>query len=337
MARTFALDINEQYTRLAQLELKNGKVELLSMGYDETTPTFFSNPTEKTISEQAKVMANLHTQLNIDTSKVSVVIPDSMTFSQLMVMPELKEEELVNSIRLQADEFVPLPIEDVYIDLEIVTKLANNKLLILFVAAPKKIVDQISTSLNEANLEALTLENELSAVGRFMAEVYRFIQEPALILNFGYGGSSIYFVNPPFPYFQITRTTRIGFDILLRDLTVNLNLKNQQAFEAMKTIGLRSGGSINIYPVIYPIINELLTEVEKTMLLAKERYNAVVKNIYTFNYDTYISGIHEAVQNKLNIPTQPLPISNILVPNQISQSFATNISSFVSVISGQIR
>lgn len=334
---TFSLDINEKYTRLVHLNYKAGKIELLSMGFDDTAPNFFSNPTDKTATEQSKVISNLYSQLHLDDQKVHLIIPDSMTYSQLLVMPELSEEQLVNSIRLQADEFVPLPIEEVYIDLEIVSKLPNNKLLILFVAAPKKIVDHISNAVNLANLEPLTLENDLSAMGRFVSEVHKFAKEPSLFINFGFGGSSIYFLNPPFPYFEVTRSTRIGYDILLRDLAVNLNLKDKQAAEAMQTIGLKSGGSINIYPIIYPIINELLTEIEKTMLLVKERHSVSIRNIYLFNFDSYVVGLPEAIQNKLNLPTQAIPIASILTPNSITQSFAPNMSSFVSVIASHIR
>ncbi|MBP7967488.1 pilus assembly protein PilM, partial [Candidatus Woesebacteria bacterium] len=258
-------------------------------------------------------------------------------YSQLLVMPDLKEEELVNAIHLQADEFVPLPIEDVYIDLDIISKLPDNKLLILFVAAPKKIVDHLSNTISLAGLEAYTLENELSAVGRFISEVYPFIKEPSLIINFGFGGSSIYFLNPPFPYFQITRATHIGLDILLRDLSVNLNLKDKQALDAMQNVGLKPGAAENIYPIIYPIISELLTDIEKTMLLAKEKYNSVIKNIYLYNLNGQIAGLNEAIQNKLNIPTQAFPTPQIILQNPVSQSFATSMSSFISVIAADIR
>lgn len=337
MVPTFSLEINEEHTRLGNLNYANGTIELLSLGYDQTAANFFSNPNDSTAAEQAKIIANLHSQLNLQDKRANVILPDSKTYSQLMIMPELKEEELVNSIRLQADEFVPLPIEDVYIDLDIVAKLPDNKLLILFVAAPKKIVDHISNTITLAGLEPYTLENELSALGRFVAEVYPFAKEPSLIINFGSGGSSIYFINPPFPYFQITRATHIGLDILLRDLSVNMNLKDRQAYEAIQNVGLIPGGSMNIYPIIYPIINELLTEIEKTMLLAKERYNAQVRNLYLYNLSGQVAGIHEALQNKLNIPAQPLPIGNIIKKNPVSDSFATSISSFISVVAAHIR
>jgi len=260
-----------------------------------------------------------------------------MAYSQLLLMPNLPEGELVKSIRLQADEFVPLPIDDVYIDLEVISKLKNDKLLIVFIAAQKKIVDHINTTLSLSGIEPATLENELSAVGRFMSEVYTFIKTPSLIINFGFGTSSFYVMNPPFPYFQITRTSRIGFDIILRDLMANANLTSDKAFQALGSIGLNPKGSINIYASIYPVLNEFFSEIEKTILMTKEKYHVQIKNIYLFNYESYIPLLNETIQSKVSLPTQPLPLSSILVPNPITQTFSRLLSTFIPVIATHLR
>ncbi|MDA1317120.1 MAG: pilus assembly protein PilM [bacterium] len=337
MAGTFSIDISEQFTRLAHLSVNKGKIDIHSLGYDNTVPNFFTNLVEKSAQEQSKVISLLHSKLNIPTTKVHAVLPDDLTYSQLLLMPDLPEKELVNSIRIQADEFVPLPIQDVYIDLETIAKLPNGKLLIVFIAAQKKIVDHVHLTLEMANLEPVTLENELSAVGRLVSEMFTFIKSPTLIVNFGYGGTSMYVMNPPFPYFQITRTVRIGYDLLLRDIKVNMNLDDAKAVEALKTIGLGTNGSVNVNAVIYPIINEFMAEIEKTLLLTKEKYNVSINNIYLFNYDNHVGYLHEAVQNKVSIPTQSLPLSSLLVPNTITQTFSNILSSFIPVIATHIR
>ncbi len=336
-ANLFSIDISEQFTRLAHLETKKNKVELLSLGYDNTVPNFYSNPDEKSAQEEAKLLSTLHAQLNISSTKAHVVVPDALSYSQLLLMPNLPEEELVKAIRLQADEFVPLPISEVYLDLEIISKLPNGKLLILFVASQKKIVDHIYKTVEYANLEPVSLENELTAMGRFLTEFYKFIKEPALILNFGFSGSSIYVINPAFPFFQTTRSSRIGYDIILRDLKLNTNLSDQKTMEALKTIGLSSNGSVNVYAIIYPVLNELFTEMEKTILLTQEKYHIPIKNIYLFNYDNQIANIHETVQKRLSLPTQSFPLSNILIPNTITQTFSQVLSTFIPVIATHIR
>jgi len=337
MSSTFSIDISEQYTRVADLALSKGKIELYSLGYDNTATNFYTNLTDQSAKLQAELIRRLHKELKIGSRDANVVIPDALTYSQLLLMPNLPEDELVKSIRLQADEFVPLPIDDVYIDLEVISKLKNGKLLIVFIAAQKKMVDHINMTLNLAGIEPGTLENELSAVGRFLSEVCTFIKTPSLIVNFGFGASSIYVMNPPFPYFQITRTSRIGFDIILRDLMANANLTSDKAFEALRTIGLSPKGSINIYATVFPVLNELLSEIEKTILMTKEKYHVQIQNIYLFNYDTHISLLHETIQKKVSLPTQSLPLSTILVPNPITQTFSQMLSTFIPVIATHLR
>lgn len=334
---TSGLEINDQHTRVAQIKYEKNRINIQSLGFDNTAPNFFSNPSELVSKEQSIVISRLYSELRIKSKKVRVILPDSATYSQILVMPKLSQEELVRSIHLQADEFVPLPINEVYIDLEIIENLPNGKLLIMFVAAQKKIVDHVFTTISNSGLEPEVLENEVSVLGRFAAEVFRFTKEPALVLNFGYGGSAIYILNPPFPYFQLIRSTRIGYDIVLRDLKVNMNFDQTKALELTKSIGLRSGGSVNLYPVIYPIINELLLEIQKSVALTKEKYNKDIKNILIYNYDSHISGLKEIIQTKLSIPTTQFPIESVLVPNPITQSFKDQIPSFLSVIASNFR
>jgi len=336
-SNAISIDLSEQFTRIAHLKIKKDRVELLSLGYENTFANFYSNPDEKSAQEQAKILKELHSKLLIDTTNAHIVIPDAKTYSQLLLMPDLPEEQLVKAIQLQADEFVPLPISEVYLDLEVIQKLPNGKLLIIFVAAQKKIVDHIHKTLQYADLEPLTLENELNSVGRLLSEFYHVSKDPSLILNFGYSGSSIYVANPPFPYFQLTRTSRIGFDIILRGLKLNSTLGDKQAYEALKTIGLNPQGSINVYSIIYPVLNELFTEIERTILLAQEKYHLNIRNIYLMNYNESISLLSETIQKRVSLPTQSFPLSALLVPNTITQTFSQILSTFIPVISTHLR
>lgn len=333
----FSLHIGNQHTRLGHVGMSKGKIELLSLGYDNTISNYYANTDDKTAQAQASVIQALHDSLNIRSSKVHVVLPDTLTYSQLLLMPDLPEAELVKSIRLQADELIPLPISEVYLDLEIISKLPNGKLLILFIAAPKKTVDHIHATIEYANYEPITLENELSATGRFITEFFKFIKEPALILNLGYTGSSLYVVNPAFPFFQLTRSSRIGYDIMYRDLQINANLGDQKTAEALRTIGLSNKGSVNIYSVVFPVLNELMSDMEKTILLVSEKYRVPIRRIYVFNYDAHIGFLHETIQNRLQLPTQSFPLSSVLIPNTITQTFSHILSTFLPVITTHIR
>lgn len=335
--KLFSLYINEYQTRLAHLDRKKDKIELLSLGYDNTIPTFFSNPTDKSIQSQAQLIMQIYKQLNIKETKVHIVIPDSVSYSQLIVMPKLNEDELAKAIKLQVDDIIPFPISEMNIDNEIVSELPDNKILVLFVAIEKKIADHVAKTIEFTKLEPIALENELSVLGRFFAEMYPFIKDPSIVINFGFNSTSFYTMNPPFPYFQSTKTIKIGLSTFLKDLKLNMNMEPLKSIEALQTIGLSNNGSINMLPIISPIMSEIITETGNTVKAAKEKYNASIKHIYIMNYDTSIAHMATAIQNSLSIPTLPVPLGSLFIDNPISQSFKNNLTAFLPVIAGHLR
>lgn len=334
----FSLDFNEKYTRMCDLSVTDDKIELLSLGFDETIPNFFTAGSDVTMEQQAQRLVMLHENLQIKKKKVQIVIPDNFTYSQIIEMPKLSEKELIKAIRYQADEFIPLPIDDVYIDIEILSEHEQEKkILVLIVASPKKIVDRIYHTIELAKLVPESLENELSATGRFISDILHIDDEPVLIINFGYSSSSLYVVDPTSSLIVLSRSIKIGLDLLVRDLKINLNWDDAKAFEALKTIGLNTNGSVDLNAVVNPIMKELLQEVEKTIMQARDKMNIAVKQIFTCNYDRNIAHFPEAIQGYLNIPTKIFPYSQLLLPNPITQSFTADMSSFVSVIAGYLR
>ena len=333
----FSLSLDEFQTKIAHINYKNNKIELLSLGSENTVPNYFTNSNDKSAEMEAQLIRNLLNQLNITEAKVQVVIPDSMTYSQLVVQPMLKEEELGQAIRLQVDEIIPLPLSEINLDFEIVSNLKDDKLLVLIVAIEKKLSDQIAKTLSFAKLEPISLENELSVLGRFLTEVFPFNKEPAVIVNLGFAATSFYVINPPFPYFQFTRTIKVGYANFLKDTKLNLDITEVKAKELLKSIGLGNSAAVNIYPVIYPLVEDICSNLFKINQLVKERFGSVVKHIYFLNFDPGIAHLYEIIQKKVLLPTGPIPMNQILIPNPITQSFQNNISSFIPVISAHFR
>src|SRR6185436_4812366 len=114
--------------------------ELLSLGSYETAPNFFDTENQLVLDKQVEILKRLYGNLRIRKKSVNVIIPDSRTYSQIVEMPKLKEKELIAAIRYQADEFIPMAIDETYLDLEILREdKRNHKLLVLIVASPKKV------------------------------------------------------------------------------------------------------------------------------------------------------------------------------------------------------
>lgn len=334
----FSLELTRRYIRMCDMREVNGKFELTALGYDDILPNFMLVDNNDVVKQQAKVITQLYNNLNIHKKKVNVVIPDSLTYSQIIEMPQLKEEELTTAIKYQADEFIPMPIEDVYLDIEILKQNPKtNRQLTLIVAAPKKTISIIYETLNLCHLTPVSLENELSSIGRLVSENFFQKWGCTLMMNIGYSSTSLYVIEPTTGIILATRTLKIGFELIVRDLKINLNWDEKKAYESLRSIGLHENGSVDLAKIISPLINEILAETDQFIRMSEAKFNLKVNQILTFNLDSHIADLVKTIQNKTNIPTASFPIAQILQNNVIVNNFSTELSSFVSVIGGMLR
>lgn len=335
---SFALEINEKFTRMCDLRLAHKKIDISAMGSYETAPNFYESDNQLIIDKQADIIKRLYNNLRIRKKSVNVIMPDNFTYSQIIDMPKLKEKELIAAIRYQADEFIPMAIDEVYLDIEILREdKKTKKLLVLIVASPKKMVDNIYATIEKAGLIPESLENEMSAAGRLFSEILSINTGTYIVVNIGYYSSSIYLIDGNSQLIVFERTIKIGLDLFIKDLKVNLNWDEHKIMEALKTVGLAKTSSVNIGSIILPLLKELISEIEKFITIARQNLDLQVKNMYLFNYDTQIAYLDRYMQAYFNIPTTTAPLGPILVPNPTVKTFNQELSSYVSVISGNFR
>jgi len=332
------IEIGEKHTRVIDADIKKEKLTLQSAGYDLTSKDYFTATSSVVIEAQAKLIQTLISNLKIKKTDVGLIIPDGQTYSQIIEMPKLNEKELLSAIRYQADQFVPMPIEKVSLDIEILKEdPETRKLLILIVAAPKTLVNKIEKTASTADLNPIFLKNELSAFINFPSQFIKSDdKDDTLIVNLGYHNSSLYLLRGSDHLIVNNRTFQFGINIFIRDLMVNLSIDEDRAFSMLKEIGFDYAASVNLQPLVEPLVKELSTQIEKGIQLAKNTYKMDIKKILIFNYDSYIKGIIEKIGEVLKLPTFSLNLNQNIVNNPIKVAFETETSLFISNIGGQI-
>lgn len=338
MNDSFSIEINDLNTRMCDCTLVGDKIQLLSMGQKETSPFYFSSNTDAAVEKQAAIINKLQTELKISKRNVNIVIPDSYTYSQIIEMPRLREKELLAAIRYQADEFIPMPIDETSLDLEILREDAKTKKsLILIVASPKIIVDQLERTIIKANLVPQSLENELSATGRLFADILKQQGNAKFIINFGLNNTSIYVIDGASSLLILNKSFNIGLSLLVKDIAINLNWDEKKAAEVLRTVGLADNASYNLGEILKPLLKELLDEIEKTQILVHEKYGMKVDSMFVFNFTNQVAFLKEKIQQHFNINTQLVTLTNQLINNQVSKANEKDISSFIATISANLR
>ncbi len=103
-----------------------------------------------------------------NTKDVSVSLPDNVAFTHVFKFPgALNENDVASTLKFEAEDIIPYPIDDLYVTFKII-KQNEEKTDVLFVGAPKDIIDGYVTTLEEAGYKIKQLEIEANALIRVL-------------------------------------------------------------------------------------------------------------------------------------------------------------------------
>ena len=332
----FCLDIGEKYTKVADAKKAGDVVEVAAIGKVETGEFFYTTESEKDLENQANLIGKLITGVKIGKKNVNVVIPDSLTYNQILTMPYLNEKELISAIKYQADQFIPMPIEETNIDLEIIEEhKEEKKIMVLIVAAPKKLVEKIQTVVEMSGLIPESIETELSANSRFLANFYQKSTPKTplnfLLANFASNSTNLsYFENTP-PVIRESRNLLLGYQLFLKEIQVNTDTDAKKAAEILKTFSPDHPVSYPVETIIAPLIREFTLEVKK--FIATRRPSA----LYIINNIAYFPALTALFEKQLSLPTSVFSPLTFVKKTPLVDSFGSELSLFVSTLGGNLR
>lgn len=336
------LYLGENTLRIVESGLLGGQANITSIGVQRDAPYFYEIDTQKIVEDEAKIIEKLGSNLKIKKKNINVIIPDAVSFSQIIPMPQLKEKELLSAIKYQADQFIPLPIEEAALDLEVIfDDKVNKKLLVLMVAAPQKMMARVEKVVEASGFIPDSIENELSATGRFLSTFYKPRTPPdvgTLFINLGFSSTSFYFFHHQYQLILENHNFKLGLNLFLKEIQVNTRLDEQKSREALRSIGFAPKGSVELSSILKPVTQELVAETEKFMLAVKEKYKlAKIGQIYLLNFASDIHFLSEVLTQSLSIPTQLFNLAPYTVKNAQIGPYAADLSAFVSTIGGTMQ
>ncbi len=180
----FGLDISDLSLKIIKLKprsrglpslrgkKKGGDFQLASFGEEKIKPGIIKEGEIKDEKSLVKIIQDSVVKSvkgkKLNTNYVSVSLPEEKAFLQVIQMPRMSEEDLRSAVIYEAENYIPLPIEQVYLDFQIIPSLFNHldHLDILIAALPKKIVDSYLFCLKTAGLQPTALEIESLAISR---------------------------------------------------------------------------------------------------------------------------------------------------------------------------
>ena len=185
----FGLDISDLSLKIIKLKKRGKFLELASFGEMEIKPGIIKEGEIKDEEKLAEIIKSAIKKVKGEKLKTKYVIaslPEEKAFLQVIQMPRLSEEDLKSAVIYQAENYIPLPIEEVYLDFQIVPPVYNHldHFDILIAALPKKIIDSYLSTLKLAGLKPLVLEIESLAIARALIK-NQVTTSPLLLIDLG--------------------------------------------------------------------------------------------------------------------------------------------------------
>lgn len=185
----FGLDISDLSLKIIKLKKKGRFLSLASFGETKVKPGIIEKGEIKDEKALAKIIKKAVAEVKGEKLKTKYVIaslPEEKAFLQVIQLPIMEKEEVKKAVYFEAENYIPLPIDKVYLDSQVVpqTTSSSGHLNVLIAAFPKEMIDPYVSSLKMAGLKPLALEIESQAVSRALIKK-GISSEPLLLIDLG--------------------------------------------------------------------------------------------------------------------------------------------------------
>lgn len=318
---TFGLDINDLSLKIIKLKRKRKGFSLDSFNFAKIEPGIIEEGVIKNEDALSKIIKTACKNVEgkkLNTKYVVASLPEEKSFLQIIQMPKMKEEELKTAIFFEAENYIPLPISEVYLDFQVIAPIKNHldHLNVLIVATPKKIVNSYVSCLKKAGLIPLALEVETEAIARALVK-NETSASPIVLVDFGetntdfiifYGHSVCFTCSIPVSSQQLTMAIsdklKIGFD-KAEKLKINCNIAEEEK------IPKGNPKSKEILKIMSPVLDGLVTQIKKYLNFyedhAAHKYffpDGKIEKVFLCGGGANLKGLPEFFSKNIGIPTE---------------------------------
>lgn len=312
----FGLDVSDSGLKIIKLKKKRKGFGLASFGELKIEPGIVEKGEimkEDALVEAIKEGISKVKGERLKTKYVACSLPEEQGFLRVIQMPKLKKEELKKAVRYEAENYIPLAIDEVYLDSEIIPPIHNHldHLDVLLVAFPQKIVDSYVSCFKKAGLQPVALESESSAIVRALIkkEVSPY---PILLIDLGMLKTT--FIVFSGYALRFTSSIPIFSQEFNQTIAKNLNVSLTEAEKLKIKYGLkkRSAEGKKVFEALSPVLADFLEQIKKRLdfyethtvhehLLPGE---SGVKKILLFGDGANFEGLAEFLNDQLKITTE---------------------------------
>ncbi len=213
----------------AALISQNQEIEYLTKIPIKLPPHIFNS--QSVLNQYQETFLKYIKQLDVPTPKVSYTVPEDTVFTQLIVIPNVPEEEIPEALYWKLQNLLPRSIETYTKDFIIVSK-NEKEIVALTYALPTYIIQFFGKIFEQLELEPVLIEPRSIALHRIVAQNTKQLKGAFLIVDITYEGTSITIATNEKVFY--TQTLPIGVNTVIEKLQITLNAPRDEVLEKLK-------------------------------------------------------------------------------------------------------
>lgn len=317
------LDIGTSSVKIVQLKQSGSQWQLVAMGMAELPKESLESKNQDSQRlALIETIKRVFKESGIKTKKVVTSLSGDSVIIRYVKLPFMTAEELRGALPREAEQYIPLNIDQVILDFQILGETQEDgqkKLDVLLVAAKVDVVDQHLLLLKSAGLSPMVIDVDAFALQNAY-EVNRVepTDETVALINIGASLTTINILEGSNTRF--TRDIPVAGNDFTKEIQKEFNLKFIEAEELKKshgaismeeddfslsTVSQKDDRVLRMSDVVTPVLNKLLGEIRRSFdYYETQARKKTVERVVLLGGSAKLKNVNRFLANKLGIPVE---------------------------------
>ncbi len=206
------VEINASEIRLVELAGSRNAARLLNAGRKALPEGAVKDGRILQREAVSAALLRMWKELRIKTREVILGVSNQDVIVRFALFPRVAPDKLDNLVRFQAQDFLPIPVDDVELDYMVVGEEKTDDAVqskLLLVAGRKNMINDFMSAFEAANLKILDIDISTLALARLVPE--EAADGACMVMHIGAEQTNILILNASYP--QLARTLTTGFAV----------------------------------------------------------------------------------------------------------------------------
>ena len=289
--------------------------------------------TSDAVEDQKKLAEIITTaigQSGVRTRNVVLGIPSNRMFATVVELPDMPAAELASTIKYQAEQFVPMSLDEAKIDWAVLGKAPSDptKNEVLIASVANTFSEQRLDLIEGLGLNVLAIEPDPLALTRSLLPAD--VKNAHMIVDLGDFSADLVMSLGDSP-----RLIPTGFRSLTKAVAQNLNVQEAQAAQFLLKFGVDASKlEGQIARAVDSTLDQFATDLIKSIKFFQTKYPQVpIESVLLSGYGTTVPAIGEYLSSKVGLPTTlATPWQRVRVSNADQVSLQPISSQFAVVV-----